>query len=99
MKKIKIGDKVKVILGGDKGQIGEVKSVLNKKHKIIVEGINKKIKHVKPSQNEQVGKIIKFDAPIDVSNVMLCDENENVYRVRFGIENGIKIRMLKKLKR
>ena len=50
MKKIKIGDNVKVILGKDKGQIGKIKSLFHKKGKVIIEGINTKIKHVKPSK-------------------------------------------------
>ena len=50
MKKIKIGDKVKVILGADKGQIGAVKTLFHKKRKLTIEGINTKIKHVKPTK-------------------------------------------------
>ena len=74
MKKFKIGDNVKVILGKDKGQTGIIKSLSRKKNKIIIEGINTKIKHVKPTRKDEAGKIIQFDAPIDISNVMLCDE-------------------------
>jgi large subunit ribosomal protein L24 len=95
MKKIKIGDKVKVILGFNKGQLGQVKSLKAKKNKVVIEGINKKIKHVKPIRNVKVGKIINFDAPIDISNIMLCDENGVKCKVEFIFENGIKIRVLK----
>ena len=45
MKKIKIGDNVKVILGDEKGKIGKIKSVIHKKNQVIIEGINNKIKH------------------------------------------------------
>jgi large subunit ribosomal protein L24 len=98
MKKIKIGDKVKVILGTDKGQIGKVKSISHQQAKIIVEGINTKIKHVKPSQKDKVGKIIKFDAPIHISNVMFCNEDGLASKIGITIENGIKLRILKKTK-
>jgi large subunit ribosomal protein L24 len=99
MKKIKICDSVKIILGSNKGQIGEVKSLLSKKNKVIVEGINTKIKHVKSDKKDEVGKIIQFDAPIDISNVMLCDENGISSKVGFVFENGKKVRILKKTKK
>ena len=95
MKKIKIGDNVKVILGSNKGQIGQVKSLKGKKNKVIIEGINKKFKHVKPIKNVKVGKILKFDAPIDISNIMLCDKNGVKCKIEFIFKNGIKLRVLK----
>ena len=60
MEKIKVGDSVKVIQGDDKGKIGKVKTILRNKGKVIVEGVNIKIKHVKPSQKDKVGKIINL---------------------------------------
>jgi large subunit ribosomal protein L24 len=96
MKKIKIGDNVKVILGRDKNKIGKVKSILDKK--IIIEGVNTKIKHVKPSQKDKIGKIIKFDAPISISNVMVCNEKGIASKISIIFENNKKIRILKKTK-
>jgi large subunit ribosomal protein L24 len=96
MKKIKIGDNVKVILGNDKGLIGKVKSILSLKKKIIVEGINTKIKHVKPSQKDKLGKIVKFDCPIDISNVMYCNKNGLASKIGITLNNNKKIRILKK---
>ena len=69
MKKFKIGDNVKVILGKSKGQTGTIKSLSSKTGKVVIEGINTKIKHVKPTRKDEAGKIIQFDAPIDISNV------------------------------
>ena len=96
MKKIKIGDSVKVILGRDKNKIGKVQRILDKK--IIIEGINTKIKHVKPSQKDKIGKIIKFDAPISISNVMVCNEKGIASKISIIFENNKKIRILKKTK-
>ena len=96
MKKIKIGENVKVILGRDKNKIGKVKSILDKK--IIIEGVNTKIKHVKPSQKDKIGKIIKFDAPISISNVMVCNEKGIASKISIIFENNKKIRILKKTK-
>ena len=50
MKKLKIGDNVKVILGKDKGKVGTIKTIYHKKNTLIIEGINTKIKHVKPTR-------------------------------------------------
>jgi large subunit ribosomal protein L24 len=98
MKKFKIGDNVKVILGKDKGQTGIIKSLSHKKNKIIIEGINTKIKHVKPTRKDEAGKIIQLDAPIDISNVMLCDENGIVSRVGFTMQDGKKSKNFKENK-
>ena len=57
MKKLKIGDNVKVILGKDKGKVGTIKTIYHKKNTLIIEGINTKIKHVKPTRKEEAGKI------------------------------------------
>jgi large subunit ribosomal protein L24 len=96
MKKIKIGDNVKVILGDDKGLIGKVKSILYKNKKIIVEGINTKIKHVKPSQKDKLGKIIKFDSPISISNVMYCNKVGLASKIGIKLIEKKKIRIFKK---
>ncbi len=98
MQKIKIGDSVKVIQGDDKGKIGKVTNILLEKKKIIVSGINNKIKHVKPSQKDKVGKIVNFESPINISNVMVCGETGIASRVGFINQNGKKIRILKKTK-
>jgi large subunit ribosomal protein L24 len=98
MQKIKIGDTVKIIQGDEKGKTGKVKNVLLEKQKIIVSGINNKIKHIKPSQKDKVGKIINFDAPISISNVMVCNEKGLASKVSFIMQDGKKIRILKKTK-
>jgi large subunit ribosomal protein L24 len=98
MKKLKIGDTVKVILGKDKGKIGTIKSISHKKNNLVIEGINKKIKHVKPPRKEEAGKIITFDAPIDYSNVMICDENGKITRVSFDYQKIKKFEFLQKQK-
>jgi large subunit ribosomal protein L24 len=98
MKKLKIGDTVKVILGKDKGKIGTIKTIYHKKNTLVIEGINTKIKHVKPSRKEEAGKIITFDAPLNCSNVMICDENGKPTRVSFAIQENKKVRISTKTK-
>ena len=98
MKKLKIGDNVRVILGKDKGKIGKIKTIYHKKNTLLIEGVNTKIKHVKPNRKEEAGKIITFDAPINCSNVMICDEQGKVTRVGFTVQNNKKLRISTKTK-
>ena len=70
---LKVGDKVVVISGKDKGSEGKIIKTLKKDNKVIVEGANMVTKHVKPNANNENGGIIKVEAPIDASNVMIID--------------------------
>ena len=74
--KIRKGDTVVVIAGNDKGKIGIVKSA--KDDKVVVYGVNMRKKHVKRSQETPQGSIIDFEAPIHISNVMICVDNKGV---------------------
>ena len=98
MKKIKIGDNVKIILGDEKGKIGKIKSIIHKKNQIIIEGLNNKIKHLKPSQKDKIGKIINFSAPLDISNVMICNSEGVISRIGFTSSKENKLRIFKKTK-
>ena len=105
---IKAGDTVVVIAGKDKftkdkkGQLipttGKVLKVFPSENKVLVEGVNKVKKHVKPTQMNQSGSIQEVEAPIDASNVMILDPKANV-RTRIGYttnEKGVKVRVTKK---
>ena len=69
--KIKVGDKVKVITGTNKGKEGKVSKVLREENRVIVEGINIVKKHVKPGRTNETGGILDIEAPIHISNVKL----------------------------
>ena len=71
--KVKVGDKVKILAGKDRGKDGKVIVTLKKKDKVVVEGINIVKKHMKPTQNSE-GGIISVEAPIHVSNVKVIEE-------------------------
>ena len=68
---IKVGDTVKVISGFDKNKTGEVTKIYPRTGKILVSGINIKIKHCQPEDDTKVGEIIRLEAPIHHSNVKL----------------------------
>ena len=92
--RIKKGDTVKVISGDNKGKIGKVLQVLVKEERVIVEGVNMRTKHTKPSAANQNGGIIQKEAPIDASNVMYV-HNGKATRVGFKVEDGKKVRFAK----
>ncbi len=94
--KIKANDKVLVISGKDKGKISKVIRVIAKHNQIVVEKVNMRTKHVKKTQT-QPGQKITFEAPMDVSNVMVMDPKENKpTRVGYKVlENGKKERISK----
>ena len=67
--KVKVGDKVKVLTGKDKGKEGTVLYVLKKENRVVVQGINIVKKHMKPSRTNETGGILETENPIHVSNV------------------------------
>lgn len=71
--KLKVGDKLIVIAGANKGKIGKLNKILKQDNKVIVEGVNLVKKHNKPNGKDQTGGIVEFEAPIHISNVMLVD--------------------------
>ena len=74
--KVKVGDKVKILAGKDRGKEGKVLFTLKKKDKVVVEGINIVKKHMKPSQQNETGGILSVEAPIHVSNVKVIEGKE-----------------------
>jgi len=100
--KIKRGDQVEVITGKaiNKGKRGEVIRVSAKDKKVVVQGLNIRTKHQKQVQSE--GKnispgIVKFEGPLDISNVMLvCKKCNKPTRVGFLQEGENSIRVCKK---
>lgn len=75
--KIHKNDNVKVITGNDRGKSGKVLKVFPSESRVIVEGINVRKRHTKPSQKNPQGGILEKEAAIHVSNVMLIDPKTN----------------------
>lgn len=96
---IKKGDMVAVITGNDKNLTHprKVLEVLPEKNRVLVEGVNIRTHHSKPSADNTKGGIIKQEAPIHVSNVMLWDAKSGApSRISRGNENGKSVRIAKK---
>lgn len=68
---VKSGDDVVIITGKNKGKRGKVKSVLTKRLRVFVEGVNMQKKHLRKSQQHPNGAIVEREGSIHVSNVML----------------------------
>ncbi|NLW71834.1 MAG: 50S ribosomal protein L24 [Chloroflexi bacterium] len=98
--KIRKGDRVVVISGSDKGKVGEVIRVIPKGNRVVVQGVNLCIKHQAQTQSRgktiPAGKI-EFEAPIDLSNVMLVDPKDSKpTRVRMERKDGKVFRVSKR---
>jgi large subunit ribosomal protein L24 len=92
---IRKGDTVKVIAGDSKGAQGRVLEVIQDKRKVLVEGVNMVTKHTKPSAKNTQGGIVKKEAPIHISNVMLVDGKGNATRVGRKEQDGKMVRYSK----
>ncbi|WP_116114468.1 50S ribosomal protein L24 [Austwickia chelonae] len=94
--KIKKGDLVQVITGrkqdkgGDRGKQGKVIEVFPETNRVLVEGVNRMTKHVKPgatASGSRAGGIIHAEAPIHVSNVAIVDpETKSPTRIKMRVE-------------
>jgi large subunit ribosomal protein L24 len=95
--KIRAGDSVVIISGKDKGKTGTVLRVLHLKNRVVVGGINMRVKHVKATA-QRAGQRIEFEGSLHVSNVMIVDPKTKK-RSRIGSkvnEKGVKQRIARK---
>ena len=89
------GDRVRVIRGNDREAEGNVLEVIKDTRQVRVEGVNMRTRHTRPREANPDGGIISFEAPINISNVMLIDPaTDEPSRVRLRIEeDGTKERI------
>lgn len=88
------GDKVVVIAGKDKGKTGVIQKVLPRTNRVVVEGVNLRKKHKKPTQNNPEGSILEIYTPIDASNVMIVDpKTKKPSRIGHKVVKGKKVRV------
>ena len=92
---VRRGDRVKVIRGNFAGVEGTVLRVLPDRNRVVVEGVNMRKHHTRPSEGNPEGGIIEYEEPIHASNVMLIDPTSGEpTRVRQRIEeDGTKERI------
>ena len=93
--KLHRGDTVLVVAGKEKGRRGRVERVIASSNRIVVEGINTVVRHVKPRPDLRQAGRIQQESPIHVSNVVLvCNKCSNPTRVKTSfLEDGRKVRV------
>ena len=70
---VRKGDNVVVLSGNDKGKTGEVKQILNKTGRVVVDGVNMRWRHKRPTQQNPKGERVQEESSIHASNVMRID--------------------------
>ena len=97
MAKIKKVDTVQVIAGKDKGLTGTVLEVITEDSRVLVEGVNRVLRHTKETTSERgakVGGILTVEAPIHISNVLLVGDDGKATRIGARKdENGNNVRI------
>jgi len=101
MSSIRRNDTVMVLSGKDRGKQGQVREILTKKDRVIVDGVNMMKKHQRPSQQAGMpvpGSVVTREAPLHVSNVMVvCKECGKAARTSRRIrQDGAKVRVCKR---
>lgn len=100
MNRIKKGDTVQVVSGDDRDMRGEVLRVMPRENRLVISGVNIITKHQsaqRAGRSQAQGGRIQFEAPINMSNVMLvCPKCDAATRVGFGVEDGQKVRVCRK---
>ncbi len=90
---VRKGDNVIVTSGANKGRSGKILLVVTDKDKVVVEGVNVKARHMKPSQSNPQGGVVHKEMPIHISNVSPIADGKPT-RVRFETKkDGSKIRV------
>jgi len=72
-KQLRVNRIVEIITGTDKGKTGKLLSINLKKNKAIVQGINLKFRHCKPTEKDKKGEVKQIELPIDCSNIKVTD--------------------------
>jgi large subunit ribosomal protein L24 len=91
MQRVRVGDLVQVITGREKGKTGRVSSIVSNDSRVVVEGLNKVVRHTRPSQANVEGGRLEKEAPIHISNVMPIDADSGKptrVRASFTPEDG-----------
>ena len=94
--KIKKGDKVKILLGKDRGKEGTVEYVMAKIGRVFVGGANIYKRHVRKMQGIE-GGIMDLPKSIDISNVaLICPNCKKITRVGYKVVSNVKVRICRK---
>lgn len=94
--KFRIGDQVLVTAGKDKGKKGAIVKVLPKEEKVVVEGLNVYVKHIKP-YGERAGERTRRERPLHAASVAILNDKGQQDRIGWSVaKDGTKQRIFKK---
>lgn len=94
--KLQLGDTVKVTSGKDKGKTGVVRMVLPKEDRVVVEGANMYVRHIKPMQG-RAGDKIRVERPLPTAKVAIINDKNEVDRIAYAVaKDGSKTRVFAK---
>lgn len=98
MRRIQRDDLVEVRSGKNRGQRGQVREVLPKKNRVVVQGVNMIKRHMRPTQLGAPAGIVEREAPLHMSNVQpVCPSCDRPTRVGFRVQtDGTKVRVCKR---
>jgi large subunit ribosomal protein L24 len=86
---IRKGDKVVVVSGNDKGKVGDV--ISRKEHRVIVQGINIRKKHVKRQQKAPGAGVIEMEMPLNISKIAHCNADGKAVKAKVRVsDSGVK---------
>lgn len=91
------GDKVRVMVGKDKGKNGKIDKVYKKQRKVLILGVNIYKKHIKKSEKMPQGGVVELPRLIDISKIMLiCSKCEKTTKIGYAFEQNRKYRKCRK---
>lgn len=91
---VRKGDLVVVTAGNDRGKRGRVVRVYPRAHRVLVEGVNVRVKHLRKTPKNPQGGRVEREMPIAASSVLLWSEKAGKgVRTRTDMERGKKVRV------
>lgn len=94
--KFKVGDKVRVTGGKDKGKEGQIEAVLPNKNRVVIKDVNMYTKHIKPL-GDRSGDRVRQERPLPVANIAVLNDKGEVDRIGYKVaKDGSKTRIFKK---
>ncbi|MBU0732382.1 50S ribosomal protein L24 [Patescibacteria group bacterium] len=98
--KLQKGDQVQILAGKDKGKKGKIIQIFPDSDRIVVEGVNKMVKHLRAKRENEGGQRVEFDGPFRADNAaLICSKCNKPTRIGYKfLENKKKTRTCKKCK-
>ena len=102
---VRKGDSVVVTAGNDRGKVGEILRVIPDENRVVVQGVNIRVRHLKPTQQNPKGGLLRKEMPIHISNVspvvdgrgtrVLFEKREDGSKVRLAVRGGKELSVLR----